>query len=618
MTNSKLLFSLLLAGTVGTVSAQSLKDARAAIEAENYGKAKTILQKLVSKQPKNGDNYFYLGQIYLVNDRADSAAAIFNQGLTNDPKATINNVGLGYVDLMKKDKAGAESKFALATAKLGKKDYEPLLEIGRAYINTPEPDYAKALEYLTQAKEKNKKDIAIPLALGDAYRGLKEGSLAYTSYGEAMDIDPNSVQAKVGQAVIVRGAQAYDEAVTQLEAVAAETPTYAPTYRELAETYYQWSKAPGTSDEKYVELNKKGVEQYKKYLEVAGDNTLEAKIRYADFLVYARQYDELKTVSEELAKNPDVDPKIYRYLGYIAFQSAKDYPKAMEYLDLMFSKMEKDRVIPLDYMYLGMSQIAANSPKAAAPTAAAGADSTATAVDSATTAVDSTTVVTAPVLTPENEANIQKGIANIKKAIEGDKELLAEVAELAFAKYQDQELQTAASLFELVAQYKDNPTYLYDANYYAGEAYYQIGAKEEAASKNAEGVMVDQEQKNKAIETLQKSITYLTVIETTDNKEAQDKYLINALYYKAFAALTADNLEQPKGDFVPAFQKLIDTINQRGAQEKNKNYLIDAYTYIGLYHLLKAENPQAKTNFQKVIELDPANEAVQGYLEALK
>ncbi len=43
MTNSKLLFSLLLAGSVGTVSAQSLKDARAAIEAENYGKAKTIL-----------------------------------------------------------------------------------------------------------------------------------------------------------------------------------------------------------------------------------------------------------------------------------------------------------------------------------------------------------------------------------------------------------------------------------------------------------------------------------------------------------------------------------------------------------------------------------------------
>jgi len=167
------------------------------------------------------------------------------------------------------------------------------LEIGRAYIKTPGPDYAKALEYLTQAKAKNTKDIAIPLALGDAYRGLKEGSLAYTSYGDAMDIDANSIKAKIGQAVIVRESQAFDEAIGQLEGIIAESPTYAPTYRELAESYYIWSRMPGTTDEKYVELNKKGVAQYKKYLEVAGDNSLEAKIRYADFLVYSRQYDEL-------------------------------------------------------------------------------------------------------------------------------------------------------------------------------------------------------------------------------------------------------------------------------------------------------------------------------------
>ncbi|MNH92022.1 Tetratricopeptide repeat protein [compost metagenome] len=528
MTNSKLLFSLLLAGSVGTVSAQSLKDARAAIEAENYGKAKTILQQLVTKQPKNGDNYFYLGQVYLVNDRADSAAAIFNQGLTADPKATINNVGLGYVDLLKKDKAGAESKFALATAKLGKKDYEPLLEIGRAYIETPEPDYAKALEYLTQAKAKNTKDIAIPLALGDAYRGLREGSLAYTSYGDAMDIDQNSVKAKVGQAIIVRGAQAYDEAVTQLEAIAAETPAYAPTYRELAET---------------------------------------------------------------------VDPKIYRYLGYNAFQKTKDYPKALEYLNQMFSKMEKDRVIPLDYMYLGMAEIATNSPKPAA----AGADSTATA----------------PVLTPENTANIQKGIANIKKAIDGDKELLGEVAELAFAKYQEQELQTAVSLFGLVGEYKDTP-YYFDSHYYAGEGSYQIGFKKDTQAKDAEGNYVNQDLRNQAIADFANAQKELTIIETTDNKEAQDKYLINALYYKAFSALGSDDMAQPKGDFVAPFQKLIDTINQRGTQEKNKAYLVDGYTYIGLFHYLKQDTAKAKQNFQKVLEIDPANEDVKGYLEALK
>ena len=59
MTNSKLFLSLLLAGAVGTASAQSLKDAKAAMEVEQYGKAKTMLQQLVTKKAKDGENYFY-------------------------------------------------------------------------------------------------------------------------------------------------------------------------------------------------------------------------------------------------------------------------------------------------------------------------------------------------------------------------------------------------------------------------------------------------------------------------------------------------------------------------------------------------------------------------------
>ncbi|MEN5197056.1 tetratricopeptide repeat protein [Sphingobacterium faecium] len=572
MTNSKLLFSLLLAGSVGTASAQSLKDARAAIETENYGKAKTILQQLVSKQAKVGDNYFYLGQIYLVNDKPDSAAIMFNQGLAADPKSSINNVGLGYIDLLKKDKASAESKFSAATANLKKKDYEELLEIGRAYIKAPEPDYAKALDYLTQAKAKNSKDAAIPLALGDAYRGLKEASSAYTSYMDATDLDSESIRAKIGLAVIVRGAQAYDEAIAQLTTITEENPTYAPTYRELAETYNMWSKAPGTSDEKYVELNKKGVEQYKKYLEVNGDNSLEAKIRYADFLVYARQYDELGTVSEELAKNPDVDPKIYRYLAYNAFRN-KEYAKASENLEKMFAKMDPLRVIPLDNMYAGLSDVA--------------------------------------------NKKVDSGIVFIQKAIDQDKELLAEVAETAFAKYQDQETRTAVSLFEIIAKYPDTD-YYYDSNYYAGEGNYLIGFKKDQESKDEEGKVINQALRDEAIAAFVKSQAQLAIIEKATKPEVLDKYLITALYYKAFSALGADNLEAPKGDFVAPFEKLIQVVNEKGTQEKNKAYLIDAHTYIGFYQYNKNEIAKAKASFQEVLKLDPENESAKSYLEGLK
>jgi len=133
MTNSKVLLSLLLAGAVGGVSAQSLKDAKAALESENYGQAKQILEKLVQSKPKDGDNYFYLGQVYLINDKVDSAAIFFNKGLEAAPGSALNQVGLGEIDLINKNANAAEAKFSTVTASLKKKDYLPLYEIGRAY-----------------------------------------------------------------------------------------------------------------------------------------------------------------------------------------------------------------------------------------------------------------------------------------------------------------------------------------------------------------------------------------------------------------------------------------------------------------------------------------------------
>ncbi|MNT03932.1 Tetratricopeptide repeat protein [compost metagenome] len=97
-----------------------------------------------------------------------------------------------------------------------------------------------------------------------------------------------------------------------------------------------------------------------------------------------------------------------------------------------------------------------------------------------------------------------------------------------------------------------------------------------------------------------------------------EKYLITSLYYRAFSALGADNLEAPKGDFVAPFEKLIQVVNEKGTQEKNKAYLIDAHTYIGFYQYNKNEIAKAKASFQEVLKLDPENESAKSYLEGLK
>src|SRR5690606_24178538 len=118
--------------------------------------------------------------------------------------------------------------------------------------------YTKAIEYLTQAKEKNQKDADILIALGDAYAGMGESSQAFVNYRDAEYLDPNLLAPKIGQALISRRAQAYDVVIESLTKLSGENPDYAPLYRELAETYYLSSlKAP---EDDYREINQKALE----------------------------------------------------------------------------------------------------------------------------------------------------------------------------------------------------------------------------------------------------------------------------------------------------------------------------------------------------------------------
>src|SRR3546814_13188194 len=101
-----------------------------------------------------------------------------------DKKDRLNTVGEGIVELYQGNESAATAKFAAATEKLRRRDYLELYHIGRAYIDAPEPNYQKAVEYLDQAKAKNAEDPMIPLAWGDANFGLESASPAYVNYRE--------------------------------------------------------------------------------------------------------------------------------------------------------------------------------------------------------------------------------------------------------------------------------------------------------------------------------------------------------------------------------------------------------------------------------------------------
>jgi len=582
MTNSKLFLSLLLAGAVGTgaANAQSLKDAKAAIQAEQYDKAKVMLQQLVSKKAKDGENYFYLGQIHLINDKVDSAAIVFQEGVTNAPKEKLNVVGLGIVDLQKGDSTAAETKFSQVTSDLRKKDYLPLYFIGRGYIDAPKPNYKKAVEYLTQAKEKNAKDALIPTALGDAYAGLRESSPAYVAYRDALAIDESLLAPKIGQAIISRRAQAYDVVLEQLTTLAGENPEYGPIYRELAETYYLSSiKAP---EDQYREINQKAVENYKKYLSLTGDNSIEAKVRYADFLVYSGNYEELKTVATELAAVEGVDAKVYRYLGYISLLQDKDYAKSLEYMNTLFTKVDTARLIGRDYLYSGLANIIAGD--------------------------------------ADKGAELLK-IAETKQS--EDENYDEEISETAFAKFQEGETAIASKIFALPAANPESD-YYYDSNFYMGQIEYGIGSKLVSPAAGVEPTPEEAAAKfEEAKPHLEAAAAALGIATTSNKKEVDDKYKIPGLYYKGLSELALDNVmydpENAKGIFVDSFTQLLEAIAASGKTDDatNISYSADAHNYLGYYVYLKGDHPKAKEHFAESLKLRPDDAFAQQMFDAL-
>ncbi|MFD2874605.1 tetratricopeptide repeat protein [Mucilaginibacter ximonensis] len=342
------------------VFAQSLDDAKKAIDAEQYQKAKGMLKNLTVTQPKSDENLFYLGWVYLIQDYADSAKATFTKGIALEPKSALNYVGLGAVALAANDNAGATSQFNQAISVTGKKDDQPYLYIGKAYLmdakdgKFPPAKANAAIDALTKAKTINPKDVDVQVTLGNAYRSQLNSNAAYDAYQGALTLDPKSVSANVATGVLWRYAHNYEDSEKQFQAAIAIDPNYGPAYRELAET----QKDEAQENIKVASAKiKEAVENYKKYITLT-DESLESLLRYADFLVNAGDYTTLQEVATKLSKNANANARVYRYLGYAAYEN-KDYKAGLDALNSWFTKATPNRILPLDYYYLGRLQVAA-------------------------------------------------------------------------------------------------------------------------------------------------------------------------------------------------------------------------------------------------------------------
>ncbi len=540
----KITLGLILVGSA--VFAQSLADARKAIDAEQYQKGKAILNTLTSTQPTNAENFFYLGNLYLTTspiyirpDYIDSAKTAFTKGIAADIEFPLNYVGLGAVDLARKASPTVNFEKALSLTK--RKDPLTDLYIGRAYVNAPNPMIPEALVHLEKAKALNDKDAQLYLVLGDAYRTQLKNSEAFSAYRSAFDLDKTFLRSKVELGKINKMSKAYPEANTEFNSVIALDPNYGPAYRELAETFYDWA---WTSQKEYESRMKQALQYYEKYMDLT-DRSLESRLRHADFLYLAKDFKALEAEANEMAKLDKVNPRVLRYLAYSAFENGNFVTSAQALKDFI-AKVEPSRLISQDYLYLGRAQM-------------------------------------------KDTTMLEEGMVNIIKAVDMDSTNAAVMSEIAQALYKAKKYEGAAKAYEIAIK---NPERALLDYYYLGLAYYfDYGLQKNANLNPSKDLLVKADS----------AFSYLLQRSPTTQTGWQYRGRINRLM---------DDENDSQGLGVPFYERYVAlvTVDKPELAEKSTVGLIEAYNYLGSVAARKdGDNVKAKEYFDKVLALDPSN-----------
>ncbi len=550
MIKKTLALSLGLITVSGVASfAQSLADAKKAIDAEQYQKATSMLKTLVANQPKQGDNYFNLGNVYLISEEVDSAKATYTRGVTADPKNANNYIGLGHADLISGNAAAAKGNFDKAV-ELGKKNYQTYMNIGKAYLAQTNPDYTAALPLLQKADELDAKDKDPEtfLALADFYAMQRKNTEAYPQYLRALDIDPTLHRANVQIGKMFKDAQGFPEAENQVKRVIEEDPNYGPAYRELAEIQMQWSHSTPTGAQ---EKREQALQNMKKYLDLT-DVSFDSRLRYAQFLVYANDFatleKEVATLNAPDANNPKTFVVI-RMRGYSAIENG-NYDQGVKYMSELFSRtQDASRVIGLDYMYLGKAY-----------------------------------------LNTGNEALAEE---NITKGVELDTTKVEELAAVAKKYYDSKKYEQAAALFKKVINLNSaNPQMAMNVFFFAASNYWHY-------------VFADSEHKNPDRSFLvEAEAGFSKLIELAP--ESESGYIYKARSIKYLDA--KDNGEEQKGLAVPYYLDFVKLVTETKPDKAaaNGRFLIEAYNYLGA-SAANTDKEKAKEYFNKTLAIDPNN-----------
>ncbi|MBL7786715.1 MAG: tetratricopeptide repeat protein [Chitinophagales bacterium] len=320
---------------------QNIAEIKVFLENENYLAARKMANQLIAADATNASAYFYMGESYYEDEKADSAKIWYEKGSTANPKNLINQIGLGKLLLDNNKPAEAKKIFDQAVKATKSKNAEILYQIGVSYLRSSNRNADEAVKYLTLARDLNTKNPDYFLTLGDAYLYKGDGGNAMTNFESAIEKDAKNPRGYMRKAKLAKGAkiiEGAEGAIATYEKCISIDPNYAPAYKDLIELYY--------AEKKYSKVT----ELLAKYTQLVG-NDIDARMRYVRFLVFqAKDYETAITEAQKVLQDDPKQYSMYRWLAWAQYEKG-DYPASLASSKKLFENIGDNKVYASDYEY---------------------------------------------------------------------------------------------------------------------------------------------------------------------------------------------------------------------------------------------------------------------------
>jgi predicted Zn-dependent protease len=299
--------------------------------------AKTVLlqnikDSQVSAQQQAEADY-YLGEIYFIEQKKDSADFYFKKGEKADQTYAFNTVGEAKL-LLKTNPSEAEKLLSQALSGKNKKDMTLQVAVARAYLDNNLVD--KATKQVEDAQKINEKSAPLFVLQGDLLALKQDYGNACNSYEQAIYFDAKCKEAYIKYARVYIKINP-TAAIDKLQQLANLDPTSSLAYREIGEVYYQNGQftSAATAYAKYIETEQYSLDDYPKY---------------ASILFFNGDFSKSKEIAQKATNSDPNNFVLNRLLMYNSYE-LKQFSEGIVIGDKFIKMINSQEFISLDYIY---------------------------------------------------------------------------------------------------------------------------------------------------------------------------------------------------------------------------------------------------------------------------